>query len=397
MNDIYEHKAKKYKYKYLKLKNELEGGGLFDNKEKTKEKTVKILEKTIKDVIKEITPRFNNNQFLGLTYSENGYAIKTNTISFTYNNIEDIKKMMEKYDKGVYEFYPPIIKYFDCYVKEEYNEYEIQNKINKHTYYNNLLKIKHTDNETNIFEIITPIIKNLDIYMIIMFIKKLFYYRVYSIFDKKTNELVKKLENDAYENKIVYPSPKPPKLELSEYEIKNLINEQQNLQIKFNKNITEGINTTKKDLERSYIIIQILKDLINEQEELQTKIEFNKNITEWSDTLQKDHERFNIIKRIFKYIKSEYIVNEQKELEIQKNLNKKIAEWKEMKTPQKDLELKIDNECFNIIKKILLNSYTGIKDYDKDYDQNLILTNRIQEIIDSINVSIPTTPTPTKK
>jgi len=28
MNDIYEHKAK----------NELEGGGLFDNKEKTKEK-----------------------------------------------------------------------------------------------------------------------------------------------------------------------------------------------------------------------------------------------------------------------------------------------------------------------------------------------------------------------
>jgi hypothetical protein len=24
MNDIYEHKAKKYKYKYLKLKNELE-------------------------------------------------------------------------------------------------------------------------------------------------------------------------------------------------------------------------------------------------------------------------------------------------------------------------------------------------------------------------------------
>ena len=33
MNDIYEHKAKKYKYKYLKLKNELEGG-MFNNKEK---------------------------------------------------------------------------------------------------------------------------------------------------------------------------------------------------------------------------------------------------------------------------------------------------------------------------------------------------------------------------
>lgn len=297
--------------------------------------------------------------------------------------------MMKKYDKAVYKFYPPIIKYFDYYVKEEYNEYEIQDKIAKHTYYNNL-KIKHTDNETSIFNIIAPIIKNLDIYMIIMFIKKLFYFS--SKFDKKTNELVKKLENDAYENKIVYPSLKP---ELSEYEIKNLIIEQTNLQIKFNKNFAEKTSTTKKDLERSYIIKQILKDLINEQEELQTKIEFNKNITEKSDILKKYHERFNIIKRIFKNIKSEYIVNKQKELEIQIKLNKKIAEWIEMKTPKKDLELKIDNECFNIIKKILLNSYTGIK----DYDENDVLTNRIREIIDSINIPISTATatTPTKK
>jgi hypothetical protein len=389
MNDIYEHKAKKYKYKYLKLKNELEGGGVryldyFKKKDKIKEKTVEILKKTIKDVINEITPKFNNSQILGLTYSENGYTIKTYTKFYTYNNITDIKKMMNKYDRGVYEFYPPIIKYFDCYVKKKYDEYKIQDKINKHTYYNNLTKIVHTDNETSIFDIIAPIIKNLDIYMIIMFIKKLFYFS--SKFDKKTNELVKKLENDAYENKIVYPSPKQ---ELSEDEITKFINEQQKLQIKFNNNIAEGKNTLKTDHDRSNIIKQILKDLINEQKELQTKIEFNKNITEGSDILLKDHERFNIIKRIFKNIKSEYIVNEQKELEIQKELDKKIAEWKEMNTPKEDLELKIDNECFNIIKKILLNSYTGISNYDK----NDVLTNRIQEIIDSI----PTAPTPTKK
>ena len=391
MNDIYEHKAKKYKYKYLKLKNELEGGirylDYFGNKDKIKEKTVEILKKVIKDVIKEITPRFNNNQFLGLTYSENGYAIKTNTKYFTYNNIKDIKEMMKKYDRAVYKFYPPIIKYFDYYVNKEYNEYEIQDKIAKHTYYDNLLKIKHTDNETSIFNIIAPIIKNLDIYMIIMFIKKLFYFS--SKFDKKTNELVKKLENDAYENKIVSPSPKP---KLSQDDINNLINEQKNLQIKFNKNIAEGINTLKTDHERSNIIKQILIDLINEQEELQTIIEFNKNITERSDILKKDHERFNIIKKIFKDIKSEDIVNKRKELEIQIELNKKNAEWKEMNILEKDL--KIENERFNIIKNILLNSYTGIK-----YDKNLILTNRIKEIIDSINVPISavTTTTPTKK
>jgi hypothetical protein len=394
MNDIYEHKAKKYKYKYLKLKKELEGGvrylDYFEKKDKIKEKTVEILKKTIKDVINVITPKFNNSKILGLTYSENGYTIKKSTKFYTYNNIEDIKEMMKKYDRGVYEFYPPIIKYFDCYVKKKYNEYEIQDKINKHTYYNNLTKIVHTDNETRIFDIIAPIIKNLDIYMIIMFIKKLFYFS--SKFDKKTNELVKELENDAYENKIVYPSPKPPKQELSKDEITKFINEQKDLQIKFNNNIAEGKNTLKTDLERSYIIKQILIDLINEQEELQTKIEFNKNITEGSegsDILK----RFNIIKGIFKDIKSEYIVNEQKELEIQKELKKKFAEWKGMDIPEKDLQLKIDNECFNIIKEILLNSYTGISNYNKDYDKNDVLTNRIQEIIDSIS----TAPTPTKK
>jgi len=30
MNDIYKHKAEKYKYKYLKLKQELEGGFIYD-------------------------------------------------------------------------------------------------------------------------------------------------------------------------------------------------------------------------------------------------------------------------------------------------------------------------------------------------------------------------------
>ena len=78
MNDIYEHKAKKYKYKYLKLKNELEGGiryfDYFEKNDKIKEKTVKIFKKVIIDVNNFMIPIFNNKQFLGLTYSENGYV-----------------------------------------------------------------------------------------------------------------------------------------------------------------------------------------------------------------------------------------------------------------------------------------------------------------------------------
>jgi hypothetical protein len=59
------------------------------------------------------------------------------------------------------------------------------------------------DNTFN--EKIRPILETLDIYLIIMFIKELFYYRVYSIFDYQTNNLVQKLENDAYINKIDTP------------------------------------------------------------------------------------------------------------------------------------------------------------------------------------------------
>ena len=65
MNDIYEQKARKYKYKYLKLKKELEyigeGGGLreriFNNKEyhlKKKQKTKKQIEEIAKDMYNEM-------------------------------------------------------------------------------------------------------------------------------------------------------------------------------------------------------------------------------------------------------------------------------------------------------------------------------------------------------
>jgi hypothetical protein len=208
MNDIYEHKAKKYKYKYLKLKKELEGG-LFDNKEKT----VEILDKVIIDVENFITPVFNNYQFLGLTYSEKGY-VKDKSIEMEGFNIKDrgrdIKDiynyMLSTISVSEQDKYPKTLFFYFQTMNEakknnkEFNVLNFRSKLDE-----NYLK-KYPEETENIFNnMIIPIVRTLDIYIIIMFIKKLFYYRIYSKFDNKTIDLVKKLENDAYKNEINSP------------------------------------------------------------------------------------------------------------------------------------------------------------------------------------------------
>ena len=184
MNDIYEHKAKKYKYKYLKLKNELEGG-LFDNKEKT----VEILKKVIIDVEDFMKPIFKNKQFLGLMYSEKKGYVNDKSIEMIGRNIKDRGREINK-DK-IYNYMLPILR-LSAKKKDKYP---------KILFLYNLFEVS----DSNFNEKIYPIVRTLDIYLIIMFIKELFYYRVYSIFNIKTIDLVKKLENDAYINNIDNP------------------------------------------------------------------------------------------------------------------------------------------------------------------------------------------------
>jgi hypothetical protein len=210
MNDIYEHKAKKYKYKYLKLKNELEGG-LFDNKEKT----LKILDKVILDVENFITPVFNKDKFLGLTYSEKGH-VNDKLIEMERVNIKDrgrdIKDiynyMLSTISASEQDKYPKTLFFYFQTMNEakknnkEFNVLNFRSKLDE----NYLKKYPEVTDTDNIFNnMIIPIVRTLDIYIIIMFIKKLFYYRTYSKFDKKTIDLVKKLENDAYKNEINSP------------------------------------------------------------------------------------------------------------------------------------------------------------------------------------------------
>ena len=214
MNDIYEHKAKKYKYKYLKLKKELEGGVLtflkskFNTKKTIKENTVKILEKAIQDVTDKIAPLFSNSSFLGRIYTKKGYLPKKKTHwSDSYHvNSTDINQYIyereltkKEYPSTLYWYY--YFKYQANITKKAFNESDFIFKLdpNYQTKYNELPE------KDRIYNLIEPIARTLDIYLIIMFIKELFYYRVYSIFDNDTINLVQKVENDAYENNIGSP------------------------------------------------------------------------------------------------------------------------------------------------------------------------------------------------
>jgi hypothetical protein len=211
MNDIYEHKAKKYKYKYLKLKKELEGGifGFFNSEKTIKENTVKILNKAIIDVTEQIKPAFYGDKFLGLIYTEKGYLpdIKKNMNTYDIERDSIFNYMYTRLNYKYQNKYPkPLYFWFKCMVeahdtKKIFNNENFKKKLdqNYQKIYNNL-----PNEENSIFNnMIKPIIKTLDIYLMIMFIKDLFYYS--SKFDPKTIELVKKLENAAYKNEINSP------------------------------------------------------------------------------------------------------------------------------------------------------------------------------------------------
>jgi len=216
MNDIYEHKAKKYKYKYLKLKKELEGGQMLDifRSEKTiKENTIKILKQAIQDVNDEIIPLFKYSYFLGRIYSIKGYKgysqgylpKKKPSWSDKYlAKIEDInqyvyeRQLTEKeYPSTLYWFY--YFKYQMLGTKKPFNRSKFRSNLDLN-YQKKYDELPEKDRITNLIE---PIARTLDIYLMIMFIKDLFY--LSSKFDPKTIDLVKKLINDAYINEINSP------------------------------------------------------------------------------------------------------------------------------------------------------------------------------------------------
>ena len=100
MNDIYEHKAKKYKYKYLKLKREYiaEGGRpsyfktkLNDN-DINEQKIKKFLEKLKKSIDSNITPLYDKGYILGNINLQNISLDYFKNVYFDNQNIYHYKK-----------------------------------------------------------------------------------------------------------------------------------------------------------------------------------------------------------------------------------------------------------------------------------------------------------------
>jgi hypothetical protein len=120
----------------------------------------------------------------------------------------------DKYPKTLYDKYPKTLYFWyiimneanddkkkEDYKKKGFDTLKFKSKLDE----NYQIKYDNLPNEEDtIFNnMIKPIVRTLDIYLMIMFIKELFYYS--SKFDSTTIELVKKLENDAYKNEINSP------------------------------------------------------------------------------------------------------------------------------------------------------------------------------------------------
>jgi hypothetical protein len=250
MNDIYKHKAKKYKYKYLKLKNKLEGGvWIVDNFRSEKTIIEKIIKKlnTLKTRSLNIKKYYEIDKISGslnaiksLNAKKNFYDL--NNIIIFYARIktastDDLNKFPKilTYFFNIPEKWNQKNKNFDN-AKFEYIDRENLKKefpINKYPYYKDLidkldkhpalvdtrhLKFFDPNAWTNIpppfkFKVfyekyISPIAKNIDIYMIIMTIKELFdrYANKLKNNFEASYKLVEKLVKNAYYNKIVLDS-----------------------------------------------------------------------------------------------------------------------------------------------------------------------------------------------
>jgi len=191
------------------------GGDVFDifrskktikeNKELLFQNTVKILEKIIEYVKNAIVPIFQK-KVIGKYYDFADITASHTSKSFDYTDKKQIYNYMNSSPLSRAK-YPKILKYYyDVKWRdpESFQNYHFLPRLDKN---DQIIYNKLSDHgETTIFRnMIEPIAKNLDIYLIIMYIKNLFYYRVSSVFDTKTLELVKKLENAAYKNEINSP------------------------------------------------------------------------------------------------------------------------------------------------------------------------------------------------
>jgi hypothetical protein len=243
MSNIYEQKARKYKYKYLKLKQELEGGGGMFGKSKSEEDIILKITNELFSLITDIEKI--NNRYIKICKGDKGFvsgSLKTNDI-YCHLNMLSIKENIMDNSNKTKNKYPEIVTYFfnnkekwridgvygrekDEPYRDAYFDYadlqKLKNKFHntKYPYYTELIEklgydptlaitvpIKQTY-EQFYKKYIAPYVKNLDIYVIVMFINDLFTRYKNKLTDNKyiaAFQLVDKLVKDAQNNRINSP------------------------------------------------------------------------------------------------------------------------------------------------------------------------------------------------
>ena len=126
-----------------------------------------------------------------------------NTI-YNYMYTKLSAKKQDKYPKTLFFYFKTKNEAING---KEFNVLKFKSKLDKY-YQEQLEKLENLqklspEKNSILNNMILPIVRTLDIYLMIMFIKELFYYS--SKFDNKTIDLVNKLENDAYINEINSP------------------------------------------------------------------------------------------------------------------------------------------------------------------------------------------------
>jgi hypothetical protein len=212
MSDIYKHKSRKYKLKYLKLKKELEdleGGGFFDflksnkgisfnklNKNRINNDNFKIilinLRKLIDTYIRYLQSKgevLNNINLQNMNLDDNNELYFNDTKKHHYTNKDQIK-IFDREDKDNFYFYPKFLKCFLSIREKHLSVSDIINKfkdqsvkdrcsynesIIKHIFYNESLNtIYNIDDFYNKY--FSNMAYNIDIYALYTFIYKIYHH-----------------------------------------------------------------------------------------------------------------------------------------------------------------------------------------------------------------------------
>ena len=374
MNDFYQRKANKYKYKYLKLKNQLEGG-MF----KTLLKSIGFITDNCNQTIYTITPPIQiSSNNIPSKYLTNEYIgqIMTNN---EYNNYKQIK-ILDKEGNNTFkiEYEKPSIKksdikipnYEDCLDSNITYNYIISKKSGKLF---NLLEEKDIDKK-NIKKILDSLIKGIE-----KIIKPL-YNQGIILGDIKMENMYLDTNNNVYFSNYSKMHTHTDKIKVAEYSA-NL-----NTKLKFEKPNYSLLLAPFFKLEKDHNDITKEKKEEYNRDYLQNYYDTNIIIKELSiDTIDRKN-TLEAIPTIFKTLIDKISIND-----LYENYIKRLAQNTDIYAIVMFIHyifmskgiFKIEEEIDNTTKRLLNELYYKVLNNDSELNINYLIK-QIEQIRDSI-------------